>query len=803
MSVIWRKVWYDLWHNPLRTLLVVLSIAVGVFAVGATFGMVDQMLPAMDASHRASRPSHVTMTLLQPVDADTIRAIGDLPGVAEAEGYNVAQVRYKKSPDDEWHQGNILMRQDYAVQNYDVLLLKAGAWPEGRSLAIERMHAPFYQKDIGDTVILDVNGEEYSYTFTGKLRHPFVPPPTMYDLAWFFSGEEVMEQFGIPPGKFIQVKFQVEDYSSENARRIASQVKEWLSKQNVTVLATMYQDPEVHWGRFFVDGLSVVSEILAVLSLLLSVVLVMNTFTALITQQTNQIGILKAIGGTGFTVARVYLAGVLVIGLLSLAVALPLGSLAAYRITQWFLGLYNIDFETFSLSPRATWAMLLCALVFPLLAALAPVWSGARLTVRQAIASYGLGGDFGSTWLDRFVERIGRRFLKSYYAMALANIFRRKGRLALTQLVLVIAGVMFLMVMSLGSSISATTAAEFGRRTHDIVITFDDLQRIDRSTRIAQNVPGVEKAEMWLIAPATILHNGQKRLDAGLGSQLQGVPLEDPMYHPMIVAGRWLQAGDQRVVVMDKDTADDEGIRVGDSLTLDLGEWGQDEWQVVGLYQVFLAFGGSYQIDAIYAPRPAVFEATKKTGRAGTLLIRTTLHDPQSVTAVADRLGDVFENRNHIDIFQTETVPQLRQTTDTSFSYVVIMLLVLAVIIALVGGIGLMGALWIGVIERTKEIGILRAIGAVSSIITRMFVMEGVVQGLMSWLLAVPIALLVAPLLSNALGQAMFGSQMEYQFNYPAMFAWLGIILVISTLASLIPARAATKINVRQSISYE
>ena len=52
MGVIWHKVWFDLWHNKLRTLLVVFSIAVGVFAVGATFGMAEQMMPTMDAAHQ-------------------------------------------------------------------------------------------------------------------------------------------------------------------------------------------------------------------------------------------------------------------------------------------------------------------------------------------------------------------------------------------------------------------------------------------------------------------------------------------------------------------------------------------------------------------------------------------------------------------------------------------------------------------------------------------------------------------------------------------------------------------------------
>jgi putative ABC transport system permease protein len=422
--------------------------------------------------------------------------------------------------------------------------------------------------------------------------------------------------------------------------------------------------------------------------------------------------------------------------------------------------------------------------------------------VRQAIASYGLGGDFGTSWIDRLVERIGRRFLNSVNAMALANTFRRKGRLALTQLVLIIAGVMFLMVMSLSSSITATLDTEFGRRSYDIIVSFDDLQRVDRTAALAESVSGVEHTGMWLAVPATVLREGQKLLDAGLGSQLQGVPVDDPMYTPLIVEGRWLQPGDGRVIVLNKSTADDEGIRVGDTVTLDLGSLGEDKWLVVGLYRVFVMFGGGFSTDAIFAPQDAVFAATKKTGRAGTLLVRTQSHASEEVELIASRLGDVFRAHN-MEIAASETMPATRRTSDVTFSYVVIMLLVLAVIVALVGGIGLMGALWISVIERTKEIGVMRAIGAQSRTIIGMFILEAVVQGMLSWIIAVPLALLVTPVMANALGLTLFKSQLDYAFNIQAVFVWLATILVIAALASIVPARNATRINVRQSLTYE
>ena len=130
------------------------------------------------------------------------------------------------------------------------------------------------------------------------------------------------------------------------------------------------------------------------------------------------------------------------------------------------------------------------------------------------------------------------------------------------------------------------------------------------------------------------------------------------------------------------------------------------------------------------------------------------------------------------------------------------MLLALAIIVAVVGGISLMGALSIGVVERTREIGVMRAIGARSRTIMGMFIMEGILQGLFSWMLAVPLSFILARLLANALGQVMFDANLDYQYNFSAVLVWLATILIISTLASLLPARNATQVSVRESLAY-
>jgi putative ABC transport system permease protein len=142
MGVIWHKIWFDIWHNKTRTLLAVLSIAAGVFAVGSIFGMSEMLLSNMDKSHRAVLPTHINVGLGQLVDRDTLLSLKDVPGVENVEPYNSAAVLYKLHPEDEWRQAVIQMRDNYEAQKYELLQLRAGHWPHSKNeVAVERMAA--------------------------------------------------------------------------------------------------------------------------------------------------------------------------------------------------------------------------------------------------------------------------------------------------------------------------------------------------------------------------------------------------------------------------------------------------------------------------------------------------------------------------------------------------------------------------------------------------------------------------------------------------------------------------------------
>ena len=802
MGVLWDKVWFDLWQRKARTFLAVLSITVGVFAIGAIFGLTDQLLSGMNEAHQAVAPSHLNIVLRQFIDCDTAEALTDIPGIAGVEPMNMATVRYKTSPDAPWQPATAVARPDYTHQTYDWLSLKAGAWPVDDTVGVERITSEYYNIRMGDELIFEMEGTDRAFPVTGLIRHPFVPPPDFGGNAYFFFNQATMVRFGFPEGSYVQLLVQVDPYSEAYARDRAAAIKEQLAKQGIGVSMIIYQEPEKHWGYDTVLGITIVLKILAIVSLLTSVIIVINTTMAIITQQTDQIGIIKSLGGTTRDVARLYLIGVLIFGLLALLVALPAGVLAAWLATKQLLFIFNIDYDSFHFSAQAIVWQVLAAVLAPLLAALWPVLRGAAISVREALATYGLGGDFGYSRVDRAVEHLAERLLPSPYTIALGNMFRRKGRLLLTQFVLVLAGAMFLMVLTLSSSVTHTLDLELNRRQYDMRLFFFVHHRSDRIEALLEDYPGVAEAEAWYSVTGTVLREGEEVEDTGgLGAELFGIPPGSTMYAPLIIDGRWLTSEDtDRVVVISRDTAEFNNVSVGDTITINLGDLGEADFEVIGTYQAISP--DVFSTDPIYAPAPAVVGVTRQANRANQVVIRTTGDDIDSGTLLM-QLDEYLNSYNmEVSPFFSRTRDQDREYAYNTFAIVNQILFSLAIVMGIVGGIGLMGSLSISVVERTREVGVLRSIGGTSPVIMTMFILEGVLQGVMSWLLAVPLSYLLARPLAAILGETIFKASLDFAYNYTAVAVWLVAVICIAFLASIIPAHAAGRISIRESLAY-
>ena len=183
--------------------------------------------------------------------------------------------------------------------------------------------------------------------------------------------------------------------------------------------------------------------------------------------------------------------------------------------------------------------------------------------------------------------------------------------------------------MSLNSSCRFTLDNLYARRHFDTTIQFESNQRAGRVKALAETVPGVDKAELRLAQAASLFVEGQLTKEAGIGTSLKGIPTDSDFSEPLIVDGRWFRPGENgRAVILTRQMAEDNHIHVGDRVTLDLGELGKDQWQVIGLYDP--VFVGGFNQDTVYAPLEALYQTTKKYGQGSILYVRTTAHESNS-----------------------------------------------------------------------------------------------------------------------------------------------------------------------------
>ncbi|NTU54721.1 MAG: FtsX-like permease family protein, partial [Anaerolineales bacterium] len=122
---------------------------------------------------------------------------------------------------------------------------------------------------------------------------------------------------------------------------------------------------------------------------------------------------------------------------------------------------------------------------------------------------------------------------------------------------------------------------------------------------------------------------------------------------------------------------------------------------------------------------------------------------------------------------------------------------------AIVGSMGLTGTMGMNVLERTREIGITRAIGADDRAVMRTVIAEGVVIGMISFGLAIILSIPFTYGLSYIVSLAVFQTPIAVVFTYMGYAIWLGLVLVLSTVASILPARNAARLTIREVLAYE
>jgi putative ABC transport system permease protein len=434
----------------------------------------------------------------------------------------------------------------------------------------------------------------------------------------------------------------------------------------------------------------------------------------------------------------------------------------------------------------------------PVLASLYPFIVNLRVTAAEAMSIYQMGkGRFGAGLLDQLLSGanlwFARRVLPRPLLLSVRNIFRRKGRLALTLITLTLAGATFIGVFSVSASLGQATDDIMRLWNFDTLITFRQPYRIKKIKREAERVPGVARTDIWIQLPGRRVRED--------GSESGVIYLFAPRadselaISPVIVQGRWLLPEDDNALVVNATLLKDESdVEVGDEMVLKI-EGRERTFRVVGV-----SVGGLAPF--AYLGYDYLAQITGNVGRADTALVATQAHD-EAYVAEATKALEAHFGQVGMRVSNVQTAIAERAQTEANFSLITSLLLVMAILLAIVGGLGLMGTMGINVLERTREIGVLRAIGAPNKGVASVFIREGIAIGILSWALGAALAFPLGKGLSDAVGTLVMGVPLTFSYSIAGVWLWLAVVVVLSALASSLPARSASRLTVREVLAYE
>ncbi|GAB4399886.1 MAG: FtsX-like permease family protein [Anaerolineales bacterium] len=806
----WRKVFHDLWDSKMRTLLVVFSIAVGVFSIGVITGAYEIISNDMDASYAANNPSNIELRT-SGIDQDVLSSIRNSRGVKDAEARRVVNFRVRAEGSPQWVTIDLVAVENFRENKVNLLAPIKGASEAGKNeIILDKKVLEKLDVSIGENLVFELtDGTFKTLKVVGIVQDTstgagdFLAPPIA------FTDMDTMQTLR-QPETFNRVYATVEENPNDLAhiRKVGGDLRDKLEKNDVTVTRIRYSERNKHPLTDVLNAVLGILLALGVLIVFLSSSLIANTLSALLNQHLRHIGVMKLVGGRNRQVFTMYLTLIMAFAVLALLIAVPAGGWGAYGLAQFIANELNFTLLGYRIVPLAFMVQIVVGLLVPLIAGLSPVLNGSKITVLRALSN-DLTGDESKpqtgqqtrvNWLDWALVRLTRILamrgihVPRPFIISLRNTFRRRGRLVLTLFTLTMGGAIFIAVFNVRSSLRDYTDQIGSYFRADVTLDFDRAYRINEVQRFATQIEGVERVEGWQFIGTELLYPDGSVADS---INLLAPPADSKLVAPIMVSGRFIESNDiRKIAVSEAILKFYPGLQPGDSLYLKVD--GREEvWQVVGIFK----FVGREGVLA-YTPLEYSEKVLNLKARSFSFRVVTKEHGRAYQDAMAEKLDDQFRALG-FKVRQAESGLASLDTVSESLDILIVFLLIMAILTAIVGAMGLTGTMGMNVLERTREIGIMRAIGADDRAIMRTVIGEGFVIGAISFLLAIVVSIPLTYLLATIVSLAIFETPIDVIFTWLGYAIWLGLVLLLSVLGSILPARNAARLTIREVLAYE
>ena len=801
MSTLNRKARGDLTRHRARTLLAVCTLSIAIASLG--FLAVPALLNA--AMNRQIAGSHLydvgifTSTLdLSPAQ---LGALGRLPGVAAvspAVGYATTAAS-AAGPQDVELAGTAL-----ASAPVNTVALFTGQMPgPGEVLAdAGNARATGFAVPNGGTIdVRAAGGRLVRLRVSGTGMNLAATPGANGSTTPVFYAPTATVQALRGVRGYNYLGFRLTDDAAAAQSRVVAEVRAYLTAQTgadpITALPAV-RAPGQWPGQSGFNQIMALLYIITILAFASALFLISATMNTLIAEQAGEIAILKTLGGRRRQIAGITVRTAAMLGAAGAVLGTILGIAIAYLLAGYFaVKLIDVSFG-FAISVPVVVASLVAGPALAVAASVPALRRALGQPVAETLAGAVTSG-YGSGWLDRLVARSGLLAgagVPGSVRMGVRNALRQKRRSAATIAQVAVAAGLAIAFLALGQSITAVISQTIGKLHFSIGVGVASTRGArpfgSRALAVAAATPGVTGAEP--VETSSVQYNGQTYVAWGLGAH--------PLYSYRLSAGHWFTTADTAAdartaippVVLGPALARAARTSVGQILTLSVAA-GPTRVRVIGIDTVPTNNG-----DSVYFPLPVLERLDGGPGTANSIWLTTasTAHAAidRAATAAANRLAAAGYPVSTTEIYVTEA--QIT-AADTAILTIVDILGLVVVAIMLMG---LVSTLSMGVIERTREVGILRCVGARARQIRRVFSAEAVVLAVAGWAFGVLLGWLIYQgLLTLLLHDASISLPQEFPPVIPLIT--LAGVVVLTVIVIRGPLRRATRIQPGTALRYQ
>lgn len=403
--------------------------------------------------------------------------------------------------------------------------------------------------------------------------------------------------------------------------------------------------------------------------------------------------------------------------------------------------------------------------------------------------------------------------LTDFFGLSLNNLRRRRLRSWLTMIGIFIGIAAVVALISLGQGLQDYITGEFEKLGKDKIVimpkllgppgsvTSEALILKKRDLDFIENIRGVKWAVGMLMKSSQTKFKDEATINYAIGIAPEDLKLLSEVQSFNIVEGRDLKEDDKFKVVVGYNHAYGDiwkrGIKIGE--TIEIEGYG---FKVIG---VLKKIGNPFDDAAVYMPKETLREILSVGDEESEILVKTEKDlDPKDVAeTIKRRLRSFRGEKEEQETFNIQTSEQLLSTFQNIFSVVQGVLVGIAAISLLVGGVGIMNTMYTAVLERTKEIGTMKAIGARNSHILLLFLLESGLLGLVGGLIGVGIGIGLAKGAEYIAGVYIGTPLLKASMSPVIMFGALAFSFVIGTLSGILPALQASRLKPADALRYE